>query len=454
MGVAIKTFKHQTFGTVRCYIDKNGKAHFNAEDIARGLGFVEIEKISATSGGKNSSGSTVYPDNGEIFDTCAETRYSSVRWRRVNKYLKEFGYPKTVNKNSYLPENMVYRLAMKANNENAKNFQGWLADDVVPTIRKTGGYILNPERVNAPLDIVPLTYNGERVLTNRQIAEIFSVTESSIIHNYGRHKSAIAKNIDFYDLRGKAFTDFRAENSVAISRPKVGETFNNSLFDDVLARDDNTEMVIPDREDGTTKTAADYIQGSVLKIWTKSGVFKLSKYIHTDDVEYIYDKLAECYFDVTPEILSESKQLKDNGASVYAFEMSNGTVKIGMSNNVPYRVKAVEYDTHLKVVNSFYVTFDSRKKAFDVETALHKYFETQCAQGEFFLIDFDEACEQIRRFVIEPEVEVQETYPQRKKNSSSELLLEFIKMAQTVNDETLKENIVRETAKLIFGKEF
>ena len=37
---------------------------------------------------------------------------------------------------------MVYRLAMKANNETARDFQAWLADDVVPSIRKHGYYIL------------------------------------------------------------------------------------------------------------------------------------------------------------------------------------------------------------------------------------------------------------------------------------------------------------------------
>ncbi len=66
-----------------------------------------------------------------------------VKWERVNSYLAEFGFSPQVGKGDFLPENMVYRLAMKANNETAKDFQAWLADDVVPTIRKTGGYSLD-----------------------------------------------------------------------------------------------------------------------------------------------------------------------------------------------------------------------------------------------------------------------------------------------------------------------
>lgn len=36
---------------------------------------------------------------------------------------------------------MVYRLGFKANNDTAARFQSVLADDILPTIRKTGGYI-------------------------------------------------------------------------------------------------------------------------------------------------------------------------------------------------------------------------------------------------------------------------------------------------------------------------
>ena len=66
-----------------------------------------------------------------------------VMWRRVNKYL--FGTSAEnstiVNKGSLLAEPMVYKLAFKANNEVAEKFQDWLAVEVIPSIRKNGGYI-------------------------------------------------------------------------------------------------------------------------------------------------------------------------------------------------------------------------------------------------------------------------------------------------------------------------
>ena len=41
----------------------------------------------------------------------------------------------------FIPENIFYRLAMKAKNETAERFQALIADEVIPTIRKTGGYV-------------------------------------------------------------------------------------------------------------------------------------------------------------------------------------------------------------------------------------------------------------------------------------------------------------------------
>ena len=117
MGNQIQVFNDPKFGDVHGYLDKSGTAYLNAADVARGLGFVEAKKFSTS---------------GENY----------IRWERVNNYLKEFGYSQLVGKGDFLPENMVYRLAMKANNETARDFQAWLADEVVPSIRKTGGYSL------------------------------------------------------------------------------------------------------------------------------------------------------------------------------------------------------------------------------------------------------------------------------------------------------------------------
>lgn len=104
-----------TIGNVSGYIAKDGSAWLNAEDVARGWGFTQTK-------------------NG--------TEY--VRWETVNGYLKGFGFSQLVGKDDFLPENMVYRLGFKANNEVAQAFQAKLADEVLPAIRKTGSYSTMP----------------------------------------------------------------------------------------------------------------------------------------------------------------------------------------------------------------------------------------------------------------------------------------------------------------------
>lgn len=91
---------------VSCY-ERDGTAYLRLEDVARGLGFVE------THGGKE-----------------------YVRWQTVEKYLRDIGFSQKVEKDGYIPENVFYRLAMKANNPVAEKFQALVADEIIPSIRK------------------------------------------------------------------------------------------------------------------------------------------------------------------------------------------------------------------------------------------------------------------------------------------------------------------------------
>ncbi len=102
----MKVFKNNLF-EVAAMLD-NGEVLFDAEKVARCLGFTEIKN-------KN----------------------EYVRWRTINGYLK---FSQDVAKGDLIPEAAVYKLAFKASNETAEKFQDWLAIEVLPAIRKTGTY--------------------------------------------------------------------------------------------------------------------------------------------------------------------------------------------------------------------------------------------------------------------------------------------------------------------------
>ncbi len=117
-----------TIENVHGYVDEAGTVFLNIEDVARGLGFVKTEeKVSPISGRKI---------------------YESVRWERINGYLAEYGYP-PVKAGDFIPENIFYLLAMKANSATAKTFQLKVANEILPSIRKTGMYI-NPQATISP----------------------------------------------------------------------------------------------------------------------------------------------------------------------------------------------------------------------------------------------------------------------------------------------------------------
>lgn len=63
----------------------------------------------------------------------------------MNGFLKEMGFAHECAKDDYIPESLFYRLGMKANNAAADKFQNWLAMEVIPSVRKNGGYIAGQE---------------------------------------------------------------------------------------------------------------------------------------------------------------------------------------------------------------------------------------------------------------------------------------------------------------------
>ncbi|WP_026699389.1 ORF6C domain-containing protein [Bacillus licheniformis] len=104
----LQTFKNELFEVAVKF--ENEQILFDAEHVAKSLGFKQIKS------------------NKEY-----------IRWETVNRYLNKY-LSQDVGKGDFIPEPLVYKLAFKASNEVAEQFQDWLAIEVIPTIRKTGQY--------------------------------------------------------------------------------------------------------------------------------------------------------------------------------------------------------------------------------------------------------------------------------------------------------------------------
>lgn len=98
------------------YIDDRGMAWLKLEDVARGLGFTRTA-----------------PSGNEV-----------VRWERLEGYLMDItkGTVPVYGHDSFIPENLFYRLVMKAKNKTADAFWTKVTNEILPSIRKTGSYSL------------------------------------------------------------------------------------------------------------------------------------------------------------------------------------------------------------------------------------------------------------------------------------------------------------------------
>ena len=168
---------------IECY-EKDGTAYLKLETVARGLGFTFIAK----------SGNEV------------------VRWNTVYGYLKDLGVATSCNGASYqddcpdfIPENVFYRLAMKARNEAAEKFQAKVADEIIPSIRKHGLYatdnVINQILDNPDFGIELLTKLKEeraaRVEAERKNAILMHVNKTYTMTEIAKElgvKSAIQLN--------------------------------------------------------------------------------------------------------------------------------------------------------------------------------------------------------------------------------------------------------------------
>ena len=108
----IKIFTNPAFGEVRT-AEENGKVLFCGSDVAKALGYAK-------------------PQN-------AVSRHCKGALKRG---IHTNGGVQVV---SFIPESDVYRLVFSSKLPNAEAFTDWVAEEVLPTIRKTGGYVGNEQ---------------------------------------------------------------------------------------------------------------------------------------------------------------------------------------------------------------------------------------------------------------------------------------------------------------------
>lgn len=202
-------------GGIDCY-EKDGTAYLNLEAVARGLGFTK----------KADSGNEV------------------VNWTRVRGYLSDFGVVQKCTTGDFIPENIFYRLAMKAKNEAAEQFQAKIADEVIPSIRKTGGYIAGQETMSDEELIACALVVAQRTIAQREARIAALSAENEIMQPKAEYFDVLVERNTLTTFREtakelgakpKAFVNFLLEKKY-VFRDQKGklmpyEAKNDGLFE-------------------------------------------------------------------------------------------------------------------------------------------------------------------------------------------------------------------------------
>ena len=128
-------FESPEFGSIRT-VEEDGKVLFCAKDVAAALGYKDTTNA--------------------IKQHCRGV---------VKRHLTDnLGRDQITN---FIPEGDVYRLAAKSELPGAERFESWIFDEVIPSIRRSGGYIagqkeLSPEELMAKALLVAQQTLAER----------------------------------------------------------------------------------------------------------------------------------------------------------------------------------------------------------------------------------------------------------------------------------------------------
>ncbi len=176
----IKIFENDVFGSLRT-INENGKIMFVASDVAKMLGYKNVSDA--------------------ISKHC--------------RYIAKCDIPHPQGKGTLevniIPEGDVYRLIAHSKLPSAEKFESWVFDEVLPSIRKNGGYIA-----------------GQETLSDEELMAKALMVAQRTIENKNKQIAEMKPKVDFYnDVTGSTDTIDIASVAKVLNVPNMGR---NKLF--------------------------------------------------------------------------------------------------------------------------------------------------------------------------------------------------------------------------------
>lgn len=261
----MQVFQSEEFGSVRT-IDENGNVLFCGSDVAKALGYKRPnEAISAHAKG------TVKRRIG------------------VQTGVKADGTPATQEVEMlFITEGDIYRLAARSKLPGAEKFESWIFDEVLPSIRKTGGYM------------IPQDYpSALRALADAEEAKLKLLAENQ------RQAQVIA---DFEPIRQYVDTILESKDALATSQIAAdydmsARALNKILHEEGIQYNVNGQWLLYKRHMGKGYTKSKTIRfvrsdgrpdTKMQTQWTQKGRLMIHEILTARGITAIMDRAPAC----------------------------------------------------------------------------------------------------------------------------------------------------------------
>ena len=194
----IRIFQNEQFGQVRIAMNENGEPLFCLADVAKALGYSR----PADAVSQHCKGVAILP-------TPTVNQYGAT-------VMQEMKYGK---------EGEVYRLTMKSKLPDAEKFQDWVCDEVLPSIRKTGGYMISkPE--DTPEELMARALLVAQDALRRREERIANLEQQTALQS--EELQAAAPKVNYYEKVLQSTSTYNT-NQIAKELGMSAVTLNQKL---------------------------------------------------------------------------------------------------------------------------------------------------------------------------------------------------------------------------------
>lgn len=214
-----QVFSHPQFGKINTVETENGKVLFKATDVAASLGYSQ-PKVAIS---KLCKGVTV-------LETPSENQYGTVVLQPVR----------------YISEADIYRLVMRSKLPEAERFQDWVCEEVLPSIRKHGGYLTDAALqrvVTEPDFLIGLANAIKEERKNRMAVEAKYEEQKLLIGRQQEQIEELGKRTSYVDLvlQCKGLLDI---TQIAQDYGMSGRKMNAVLHEKGIQYKDNKQWIL------------------------------------------------------------------------------------------------------------------------------------------------------------------------------------------------------------------